>query len=63
MITVRKLEFEPDTYAFADKVLEGWYKTAENADKKGLILVVTSGKEGAITGGKGFMKVCFALTL
>ena len=38
-------------------MLEGWYKNAEAADKKGLILVVTAGKEGAVTGGKAFIKV------
>ncbi len=56
-VTVRKLEFEPDTYAFADKVLEGWYPSAAEGDKKGLVLVVTAAKEGAITGGKSFMNV------
>lgn len=39
------------------QVLEGWYKNAEAADKKGLVLFVTAGKEGAVTGGKGFIKV------
>lgn len=56
-ITVRKLEFEPDTYAFADKVMESWYPNATDADKKGLLLLVTAGKEGAVSGGQGFLKV------
>lgn len=54
-VTVRKLEFEPDTYVFADKVLENWYPTAEAGDNKGVLLVVTAGKEGTVTGGKAFM--------
>lgn len=55
-ITTRKLEFETDTFAFADKVLEGWYPTAEIGDKKGILLVVTTAKDGAVTGGPSFMK-------
>ena len=39
------------------QVLEGWYKNASATDKKGLVLVVTAGKEGAVTGGKAFMGV------
>ena len=42
------------------QVLEGWYKNASATDKKGLVLVVTAGKEGAVTGGKAFMGVSFA---
>jgi uncharacterized protein len=54
-VTVRKLEFEPDTFVFADKIMENWYPNKADADKKGIILVVTAGKEGAIAGGQGFM--------
>lgn len=54
VVTVRKLEFETDAFAFADKVLENWYTAAEGEDK-GLVLVVTSSKEGAVTGGPGFV--------
>ena len=57
VVTVRKLEFETDSFAFADKALEHWYPTVEIGNKKGLLLVVTTGKEGAVTGGPGFMKV------
>ena len=53
-VTVRKLEFETDTFAFADKVLESWYPSPEAGDKNGIVLVVTAGKEGAVTGGKSF---------
>lgn len=53
VVTVRKLEFETDAYAFADKVLDNWYGSA--TDKKGVVLMVTTNKEGAVTGGKGFV--------
>lgn len=56
VVTVRKLEFETDAFAFGDKVLETWYPTAEQGSQKGLLLVVTSGKEGAISGGANFLK-------
>jgi len=54
--TVRKLETENDAFAFGDKLIEKWYKTVEQGDKKGILLVVTSAKEGALTGGPGFLK-------
>lgn len=56
-VTVRKLEFEPDTFEFADKIVENWYPTPEEGDKKGVVLVVTAGKEGALSGGRSFMDV------
>lgn len=54
-ITVRKLEVEQDAFAFADRVLEGWYPTPEEGDKKGIVLIVSAGKDGAVTGGPAFM--------
>jgi hypothetical protein len=36
-------------------VLDNWYKS--DLDKKGVVLMVTTGKEGAVTGGKGFVEV------
>lgn len=54
VVTVRKLEFETDAYAFADKVLENWY--GSDVDKKGVVLMVTTGKEGAASGGESFVK-------
>jgi hypothetical protein len=39
------------------QVLENWYPTPEEGKDKGVLLVVTSGKEGAISGGKNFMTV------
>jgi uncharacterized membrane protein YgcG len=56
VVTVRKLEFETDAFAFGDKVLETWFPTPAEGDRQGILLVVTSGKEGAISGGKSFIK-------
>lgn len=55
VVTVRKLVFEPDVFAFADQVIENWFPTAELGDKMGVLLVNTSGKEGALVGGPAFM--------
>ncbi len=54
--TIRKLVFDPDAFSFADKVIEKWYPSVEEGNKKGLLLVVTAAKEGAVTGGPNFMK-------
>ena len=56
-MTVRKLEFETDSFAFGDKLLAKWYPDSSEADKKGIMIIVTTGKDGAITGGPGFMQV------
>ena len=55
--TVRKLETENDAFAFGDKLIEKWYQNVEAGNKKGILLVVTSAKEGALTGGPAFLKV------
>lgn len=55
VVTVRKLEFETDPFAYGDKVLENWYPTAALGDKKGVVLMVSSGKEAAVSGGPSFM--------
>lgn len=52
--TLRRLEFENDAFALGDKLLDKWYGDAK--DKKGLLLVLTSAKDGALTGGDAFMK-------
>ncbi|KAL4422074.1 hypothetical protein ABPG77_001542 [Micractinium sp. CCAP 211/92] len=52
--TVRRLEFENDTFAFGDKLIKKWY-SGEQRDKSGVLLVVSAGKDGALTGGKAFM--------
>ncbi|GMH32207.1 hypothetical protein BSKO_00041 [Bryopsis sp. KO-2023] len=54
--TVRKLEFETDAFAFGDKVIEKWYPTLEEGTNKGILVVVTTAKDGAVTGGPAFLK-------
>ena len=62
LITVRKLEFENDAFAFGDKLIEKWYPTVQQGNDKGLLLIATTAKDGAVTGGPAFMKVA-AVTL
>ena len=57
--TVRKLETESDAFAFGDKLIEKWYGTVEKGSDKGILLVVTTNKDGALTGGPKFLKVPF----
>ena len=57
LITVRKLEFENDAFAFGDKIIEKWYPTVQQGNDKGLLLIATTAKDGAVTGGPNFMKV------
>jgi hypothetical protein len=47
----------------SSQIMENWYPNKADADKKGIILVVTAGKEGAIAGGQGFMSVSRAVIL
>lgn len=54
--TVRKLETESDAFAFGDKLIEKWYKTVDQGTDKGILLLVTSAKEGGLTGGPKFLK-------
>ena len=54
VVTLRKLEYDPDAFAFADKVLERWYPTAEEGDRKGVLLLVAQADEGALVGGPSF---------
>jgi uncharacterized membrane protein YgcG len=53
--TIRKLEFDPDVFSFTEKVFNKWHKS-DGGEKNGLLLLVTSGKEGALVGGNAFMK-------
>ena len=53
VVTTRKLTFSADAYEFADKAMEKWYPS-NGEKKKGLLLVVTSGKEGAVVGFPDF---------
>ena len=57
VVTVRKLEFETDGFAFGDKILARWYPDKAEAEKKGIMIVITTGKDGAITGGPAFIQV------
>lgn len=56
VVTVRKLVFETDPFAFGDKVLEKWYPTVEEGNNKGNLLLVKSTKDGALVGGPKFLK-------
>lgn len=53
--TTRKLDFDPDAFSFSEKVFGNWHKSNEG-DKSGLLLVVTTGKDGALVGGDSFIK-------
>ncbi|PKA60903.1 UPF0603 protein [Apostasia shenzhenica] len=55
-ITVRKLTSKPDAFEYADQVLEKWYPTVEEGNNKGVVVLVTTQKEGAITGGPAFVQ-------
>ncbi|CAN4111187.1 unnamed protein product [Withania somnifera] len=55
-ITVRKLTSKADAFEYADQVLEKWYPSVEQGNDKGIVVLVTSQKEGAITGGPDFIK-------
>lgn len=44
-----------DVFELADKILEAWYPTVEIGDKRGVVLLVTSAKEGALAGGPTFL--------
>ncbi|KAJ8772005.1 hypothetical protein K2173_027182 [Erythroxylum novogranatense] len=55
-ITVRKLTSKADAFEFADQVLEKWYPTVEEGNSKGIVVLVTSQKEGAVTGGPAFVQ-------
>lgn len=45
-----------DAFEYADQVLERWYPTLEEGTNKGIVVLVTSQKEGAVTGGPDFVK-------
>ncbi|QDZ22467.1 hypothetical protein A3770_07p49850 [Chloropicon primus] len=55
VVTMRKLQFTPDPFEFSDKVLENWYPTLEQGNNKGVLLIITSTKEGGISGGPSFL--------
>ncbi|KAF3454420.1 hypothetical protein FNV43_RR04867 [Rhamnella rubrinervis] len=55
-ITVRKLTSKADAFEYADQVLERWYPSIEEGNNKGIVVLVTSQKEGAVTGGPAFVQ-------
>ncbi|KAJ0888457.1 putative Acid phosphatase [Helianthus annuus] len=55
-VTVRKLTSKADAFEYADQVLERWYPTLEEGNNKGIVVLVTSQKEGAVTGGPAFIQ-------
>eukprot|EP00270_Netrium_digitus_P008213 TRINITY_DN243_c0_g1_i4.p1 TRINITY_DN243_c0_g1~~TRINITY_DN243_c0_g1_i4.p1 ORF type:complete len:309 (+),score=92.72 TRINITY_DN243_c0_g1_i4:62-928(+) len=55
VVTLRKLTLKSDVFEFADDVLETWYPTVEEGDKRAVLLLVTSQKEGAVSGGPTFL--------
>lgn len=56
VVTVRKLTSKADAFEYADQVLERWYPTLEEGNNKGIVVLITSQKEGAVTGGPDFIK-------
>jgi hypothetical protein len=50
------LQSKADAFEYADQVLEKWYPTVEEGSNKGIFVLVTSQKEGAITGGPAFIQ-------
>eukprot|EP00475_Leptophrys_vorax_P030075 TRINITY_DN4477_c0_g1_i1.p1 TRINITY_DN4477_c0_g1~~TRINITY_DN4477_c0_g1_i1.p1 ORF type:complete len:283 (-),score=20.85 TRINITY_DN4477_c0_g1_i1:330-1178(-) len=54
-VTLRKIAGKGDVFELADKILETWYPTLEEGDKRGVLLLVTSQKEGAVAGGPSFI--------
>ncbi|KAJ4954506.1 hypothetical protein NE237_011289 [Protea cynaroides] len=56
IVTVRKLTSKADAFEYADQILERWYPTIEDGNNKGIVVLVTSQKEGAITGGPAFIQ-------
>lgn len=45
-----------DAFEYADQVLEKWYPSIEEGNNKGIVVLITSQKEGAITGGPAFIE-------
>ncbi|RWW57673.1 hypothetical protein BHE74_00035515 [Ensete ventricosum] len=50
------LQSKADAFEYADQVLEKWYPTIEDGNNKGVVVLVTTQKEGAITGGPAFIQ-------
>lgn len=50
------LQSKADAFEYADQVLETWYPSVEEGNNKGIVVLITSQKEGAITGGPAFIQ-------
>lgn len=50
------LQSKADAFEYADQVLEKWYPSVEEGNNKGIVVLITSQKEGAITGGPAFVQ-------
>jgi hypothetical protein len=50
------LQSKADAFEFADQILERWYPSVEEGNEKGVVVLVTSQKEGAVTGGPAFVQ-------
>ena len=50
------LQSKADAFEYADQVLERWYPSVEEGNNKGIVVLVTTQKEGAITGGPAFVQ-------
>lgn len=50
------MQSKADAFEYADQVLERWYPTVEEGNNKGIVVLVTSQKEGAVTGGPAFIE-------
>lgn len=50
------MQSKADAFEYADQVLEKWYPSIEEGNNKGVVVLVTSQKEGAITGGPAFIQ-------
>lgn len=50
------MQSKADAFEYADQVLEKWYPTVEEGNNKGVVVLVTTQKEGAITGGPAFIQ-------
>lgn len=50
------MQSKADAFEFADQILERWYPSVEEGNEKGVVVLVTSQKEGAVTGGPAFVQ-------
>ncbi|GBG80342.1 hypothetical protein CBR_g30711 [Chara braunii] len=56
VVTLRKVTSKADAFEFSDELLEKWYPTVEEGTNKGIVVLVTTQKEGAVAGGPSFIQ-------